>query len=223
MKAKDVQLFPIALDTLVLRSRTWDRLKFEIEYGLQRGTTANSYLIQSEKIALFDPPGESFTDIFLQTLTQRLDPKTLDYLILGHVNPNRGTTLKALLAIAPQITLVCSNPAAQSLEQILDDQTFALKVIKSGDSLDLGQGHQLEFIPTPNPRFPDQLCTYDPVTQILFTDKLFGAHVCSDQVLDEGWAVYDEDRRYYFDCLLAPSAKQITAALEKLSNKPAIL
>ena len=115
MKAKDVQLFPIALDTLVLRSRTWDRLKFEIEYGLQRGTTANSYLIQSEKIALFDPPGESFTDIFLQTLTQRLDPKTLDYLILGHVNPNRGTTLKALLAIAPQITLVCSNPAAQSL------------------------------------------------------------------------------------------------------------
>ena len=223
MKAKDVQVFPIALNTLVLRSRTWDRLKFEIEYGLQRGTTANSYLIQGEKIALFDPPGESFTDIFLQTLTQRLDPKTLDYLILGHVNPNRGTTLKALLAIAPQITLVCSNPAAQSLEQILDDQTFTLKVIKSGDSLDLGQGHQLEFIPTPNPRFPDQLCTYDPVTQILFTDKLFGAHVCSDQVLDEGWTVYEEDRRYYFDCLLAPSAKQITTALEKLSSKPAVL
>ncbi len=222
MKAKDVQVFPIALDSWVLRSRTWERLKFEIEYGLQRGTTANSYLIQGEKIALFDPPGESFTDIFLQSLRQRLDPKSLDYLILGHVNLNRGETIKALLAIAPQITLVCSNPAAQSLEKILADQVFELKVIKSGDSLDLGKGHHLEFIPTPNPRFPDQLCTYDPVTQILFTDKLFGAHVCGDQVLDEGWTVYNEDRRYYFDCLLAPSAKQVAIALEKLSSKSAI-
>ena len=223
MKAKDVQVFPIASDTLVLRSRTWDRLKFEIEYGLQRGTTANSYVIQGEKIALFDPPGESFTEIFLQTLTQRIDPKRLDYLILGHVNPNRGETLKTLLNLAPQIILVCSNPAAQSLEKILEDQVLKLKVIKSGDKLDLGKRHHLEFIPTPNPRFPDQLCTYDPATQILFTDKLFGAHVCGDQVLDEGWTVYNEDRRYYFDCLLAPSAKQVSASLEKLSSKAAIL
>lgn len=219
MKAKDVQVLPIAADTTVLRSRTWDRLKFEIEYGLRRGTTANSYLIRGEQIALFDPPGESFTEIFLQALSQRLDLKTLDYIILGHVNPNRGATLKALLAIAPQITFVCSNPAAQSLEKILEEQSLTIKVIKTGDSLDLGNGHHLEFIPAPNPRFPDQLCTYDPASRILFTDKLFGAHVCGDQVFDEGWTVYNEDRRYYFDCLLAPSAKQVTAALEKLSSK----
>ena len=29
-KAKDVQVFPVAADTRVLRSRTWERLKFEI-------------------------------------------------------------------------------------------------------------------------------------------------------------------------------------------------
>ena len=97
MQAKDVQLYPIAADTLIFRSRTWDRLKFEIEYGLQRGTTANSYLISADKIALFDPPGESFSDIFLETLQQRLDLKTLDYIILGHVNANRSSTLKRLL------------------------------------------------------------------------------------------------------------------------------
>jgi flavorubredoxin len=38
-----------------MRSRTWDRLKFEVEYSLQRGTTANSYLIQADKTALIDP------------------------------------------------------------------------------------------------------------------------------------------------------------------------
>ncbi|AFY76261.1 putative flavoprotein [Pleurocapsa sp. PCC 7327] len=226
MKPRDVQVFPIAAQTTVLRSRTWNRLKFEIEYGLQRGTTANSYLIQADKIALFDPPGESFRDIFLKALQQRIDPKTIDYVILGHVNPNRCVTLEALLEIAPQITFICSNPAAINLKNIFSEpefniQQYNVKVVKGEEILDLGQGHQLEFIPTPNPRSPGQLCTYDPKTQVLFTDKLFGAHVCGDQVFDEGWKVYDEDRRYYFDCLMAPYAKHIATALEKLSDKPA--
>ncbi|MEA5508181.1 diflavin flavoprotein [Crocosphaera sp. UHCC 0190] len=222
IKPRDVQVCPIGVETLVLRSRTWDRLKFEIEYGLQRGTTANSYLIQADKIALFDPPGESFTEIFLKAIKQRIDPKTIDYVILSHVNPNRGETIKALLEIAPQITIVCSNPGAMLLPNILLPQfPNQLKVVKGEDTLDLGQGHELEFIPTPNPRYPAQLCTYDPKTEILYTDKLFGAHVCGDQIFDEGWAVYAEDRRYYFDCLIAPYGKQIATGLEKLSRKPA--
>ena len=218
--AKDVQVFPLAPQTLILRSRTWERLKFEIEYGLQRGTTANSLVIEGDRLALFDPPGESFTDIFLQALQQRWDVHRLDYVVLGHVNANRATTLQALLALAPQVKILCSNPAALSLETLLQGQDYQVQVCKGGDTLDLGQGHVLEFIPTPTPRFPDQLCTYDPQTQLLLTDKLFGCHVCGDQVLDEGGAIYQEDRRYYFDCVLAPSAKQVSVALEKLAGYP---
>ena len=39
-KPRDVQIAQIAPDTTVLRSRTWERLKFEIEYARQKGTTA---------------------------------------------------------------------------------------------------------------------------------------------------------------------------------------
>ncbi len=216
---KDVQVFPLAAETTVFRSRTWDRLKFEIEYGLQRGTTANSYLIKAEKVALFDPPGESFCDLFLKTLSDRFDIQSIDYLILGHVNPNRAFTLDKLLEINPNLTLVCSNPAALSLGKLLENHALNLSIIKGEDTLDLGKGHLLSFIPTPNPRFPDQLCTFDPKTAILYSDKLFGSHVCGDQVFDEGWTVYAEDRRYYFECLMAPYAKQIAAALGKLSQK----
>ncbi|GAB4545804.1 MAG: diflavin flavoprotein [Pleurocapsa sp.] len=222
-KAKDVQVFPVAADTRVLRSRTWERLKFEIEYALQKGTTANSYIIEGDKTALIDIPGESFTDIFLQALQERISPQKIDYVILGHINPNRATTLKSLLAIAPQITIVCSNPAAISLEKIWQEQnvTFNIKVIKNEETLNLGQGHNLEFVPTPNPRYPDHLCTYDPKTEVLYTDKLFGCHVCGDRVFDEGWTIDREDRRYYFDCLMAPHARQIAANLTKLADKPA--
>lgn len=220
-KAKDVQVFPVAANTRVLRSRTWERLKFEIEYALQKGTTANSYLIEGDKVALFDPPGESFTKIFLDALQLRIDPKQIDYVVLGHINPNRAATLKALLEIAPQIEIVCSNPSVISLKKILPDVELKTRVIKGEETLDLGQGHLLEFIPTPNPRYPDHLCTYDPKTEVLYTDKIFGCHVCGDRVFDEGWTVDAEDRRYYFDCLMAPHARQIIASLDKLADKPA--
>ena len=220
-KTKDVQVFPVTDEIKVFRSRTWDRLKFEIEYGLQKGTTANSYLIEGDKIALFDPPGESFTEIFIEALKDRIDPKKIDYVILGHINPNRGETIKTLLEIAPQITFVCSNPAAISLRKIVAEQSPKIKVIKAEETLDLGKGHNLEFILAPNPRYPDLLCTYDPKTQVLFTDKLFGAHICGDRVFDEGWQIDIEDRRYYFDCVIAPYARQVVADIEKIASKSA--
>jgi flavorubredoxin/flavin reductase (DIM6/NTAB) family NADH-FMN oxidoreductase RutF len=215
---RDVQVLGIAPQTTVLRSRSWSRLRFEIEYARERGTTANSYVIAADKTALLDPPGESFSDRFLDALTQRFDLQHLDYVILGHVNPNRAATLKAVLTRAPHITLVCSNPAAIALRDLLPDQTLNLRVIKSGDDdgLDLGQGHHLQFVPIPTPRYSDGLCVYDPLTRIHYTDKFFGAHICGDQIFDEGWTAFLDDRRYYFDCLMAPHARQVAAALDKM-------
>ncbi|WP_250125432.1 diflavin flavoprotein [Chroococcidiopsis sp. CCMEE 29] len=220
MKPRDVQVLPIGIDTTVLRSRSWTRLRFEIEYALAKGTTANSYLIQADKIALIDPPGETFTQIYLAALQQRLDLTRLDYVILGHVNPNRAATIKALLDLAPQITFVCSNPGAINLRSALPDRDLKIIVMRGEETLDIGKGHHLQFIPTPSPRWPDEICTYDPQTEILYTDKLFGAHICGDQVFDEGWEIFSEDRRYYYDCLMAPHARQVETALDKLSDLP---
>jgi flavorubredoxin/flavin reductase (DIM6/NTAB) family NADH-FMN oxidoreductase RutF len=220
IKPRDVQVASIAAaDTTILRSRTWDRLKFEVEYSLQRGTTANSYLIQADKIALLDPPGESFTEIFLHQLQQSVNLQQLNYIILSHVNPNRMVTLKALLELAPQVTFVCSKPGAIALQSALREQQQVLKiwVPRADETIDLGQGHQLQFISIPTPRWPDGLCTYDPASRILFTDKLFGCHVCGDEVLDENWKRLDEDRRFYYDCLHASQSRQVEVALDKLA------
>ncbi len=216
-KPRDVQVASIGADTTVLRSRTWDRLKFEVEYSLQRGTTANSYLIQADKTALLDPPGESFTQIYLQELQQCVDLQQLDYVILGHVNPNRSVTLKALIQLAPQVTFVCSKAGAVALRAAFPYQELKILVARGEETLDLGKGHQLEFISIPTPRWPDELCTYDAETRILFTDKLFGAHVCGEPIFDEGWKLLDEDRRYYYDCLHAAQSRQVEVALDKFA------
>ncbi|AFY48521.1 putative flavoprotein [Nostoc sp. PCC 7524] len=218
IRPRDVQVAEIGQNTLVLRSRTWERLKFEVEYSRQRGTTANSYLIQADKIALIDPPGESFTTIYLDQLAQNLDLTRLDYIILGHVNPNRSATLKELLAQAPQVTLICSRPAANVLKATFPEWESRIQAVRWEDSLDLGQGHRLNFITVPTPRWPDGLCTYDTATKILYTDKFFGAHICEDTLFDEDWKQLDGERRYYFDCLHAPQAKQVEVALDKLAG-----
>lgn len=221
-KPRDIQTLQIAAETLLLRSRSWGRLRFEIEYALQRGTTANSYLIQGNKIALFDPPGESFTETFLTELQNRLDVTKIDYIILGHVNPNRAETLKKLQEIAPQSTFVCSNPGAIALRSLLPEEGLNLKVMRGDENLNLGQGHRLLFTPIPTPRWPDGLATYDTKTQILFSDKFFGAHVCGDQIFDEGWTIYNEDRRYYFDSLMASQATQVATVLDRLEALPPV-
>ena len=221
-KPKDLQIAIIDKETKVLRSRTWDRLKFEVEYSLGKGTTANSYLIEADQTVIIDPPGESFTENYLESLRLRINWNRLNYIIIQHFNTNRAATVKALLALAPQVTIVCSNPAALKLKEYFAGEKIAIQVVRGEDTLDLGQGHELQFMTNPTPKWPDGLMTYDPVTQILFTDKFFGAHVCGNQIADEGWIVYNEDRRFYFDSLHAPQAKQVISTLEKIADFPEV-
>lgn len=216
-KPKDVQVAEIGANTQVLRSRTWNRLKFEVEYSRQKGTTANSYLIQAEKTALIDLPGESFTEIFLKELHEHQYFQKLDYVILGHINSNRIVTLKILLELAPQITIVCSRPAANTLKSAFPDRDLRINAVRGEEVLDLGKGHELRFAFVPTPRWVDGLCTFDPATRILYTDKLFGAHICDDPIFDENWKQLDGDRHYYFDCLHAAQSRQVEAALDKLT------
>jgi flavorubredoxin/flavin reductase (DIM6/NTAB) family NADH-FMN oxidoreductase RutF len=220
-KPRDVQVAPIAAQTTLIRSRSWTRLKFEVEYALQRGTTANTYLIQADRCALIDPPGETFTALFLDALQARFDVTTLDFIVMSRVNPNRCATLKALVEIAPQVMIVASNPGALVLKEALPELTQSIQIVRSEEDLDLGQGHVLKFIPTSNPRWPTSICTYDPATQVLFSDKLFGAHICGDQIFDEGFLAFQEDRQYYYDCLMAPNTRQVEALLDKLADYPA--
>ena len=218
VKPRDVKVADIGTNTKVLRSRTWEQLKFEVEYSREKGTTSNSYLIQADKIALIDPPGQSFTDIYLETLGQNLDWQQLDYIILQHVNPNRLATLKVLAQKAPQAKIICSKPALNALKDTLEINQ--IQVIKDQETLALGQGHQLKFLSVPTPRWVDGLCTYDPQTQILYTDKFFGAHYCGEAIFDENWKQLDQDRRFYFDCLHAAQSKQLETALAKITPLP---
>ena len=129
-KRLTIQTAAIAPDTTVLRSLDWDRDRFDIEFGLQNGTTYNSYLIRGDKIALVDSSHEKFRQLYLDTLTGLIDPQTIDYLVISHTEPDHSGLVKDLLQLAPQITVVGSKVAIQFLDNFVH-QPFERRLVNS--------------------------------------------------------------------------------------------
>ena len=216
-----MQTVEIAPKTTAIRSLDWDRDRFDIEFGLQNGTTYNSFLIQGEQTALVDTSHEKFRGLYLDTLMGLIDPTKLDYLIISHTEPDHSGLVKDVLALAPQITVVGSKVAIQFLENWLH-QPFEQRIVKNGDRLDLGNGHVLEFVIAPNLHWPDTIFTYDAKTQILYTCDAFGMHYCDDHTFDEDLDLIEEDFRHYYDCLMGPNARSVLSAIKRMSELPEI-
>ena len=216
-----LQTLEIAENTTAIRSLDWDRDRFDIEFELRNGTTYNSFLIRSEKTALVDTSHEKFHDLYLDTLKQLINPAAIDYLIISHTEPDHSGLVKEVLALAPQVTVVGSKVAIQFLDDLVH-QPFNRLLVKNGDRIDLGNGHELEFVSAPNLHWPDTILTYDHKTQSLFTCDVFGMHYCDDNTYDEELTLLDADYQLYYDCLMGPNARSVLAALKRMGDLPDI-
>ncbi|AGY57630.1 diflavin flavoprotein [Gloeobacter kilaueensis] len=214
-KRLTVQSQPIAEDTVALRSLDWDRDRFDIEFGLQNGTTYNSFLIKGEKTALIDTSHEKFRKLYLDLLKGSVDPKSIDYLVISHTEPDHSGLVADVLALAPQATVIASRMALQFLSSMVH-RRFPQRAVKSGDTLDLGGGHVLEFISAPNLHWPDTMFTFDRGTGVLYTCDAFGMHYCGESLFDEDLAAIEADYRFYYECLMAPNARSVLGALKRM-------
>lgn len=216
-KRLTMQQADVALDTSTLRSLDWDRDRFDIEFGLQNGTTYNSFLIRGEKTALVDTSHEKFRQLYLDALKGAIDPTAIDYLIISHTEPDHSGLVPDVLELAPQATVVGSKVAIQFLENLVH-RPFEKLIVKNGDRLDLGKGHELEFVMAPNLHWPDTIFTYDAGSQTLFTCDAFGMHFCSDATYDEDLATIEADFRFYYDCLMGPNARSVLSAMKRMDK-----
>ncbi|KAF6262522.1 flavodoxin-like protein [Scenedesmus sp. NREL 46B-D3] len=238
-----VVCLPVTKNIKCLRGVCNERLKYEVEYSLKKGTSENSYLLKGGNgkfTVLLDVPFKAFAEDFVMSaLSREVDPTDLSHVIITHVGPNRIPTLKLLLEAAlagrtaeKPLKIVASNPAQAALEKGLADVLTPacpvewVKVKGSGEaSIPITEAYSLTAMLTPTPRWPDAMCVVDPLSKVVFTSKLFSSHVAPGLLNTKagasafdvgGWEAYGDHWRYFFDCMLAPMAPQAQSALDKL-------
>lgn len=217
VKRLTIQTVEIDQDTTAIRSLDWNRDRFDIEFGLQNGTTYNSFLIRGEQTALVDTSHEKFRQLYFDTLTGLINPQDIDYLIISHTEPDHSGLVKDLLQKAPDITVVGSKVAIQFLEDLVH-QPFKRRIVKNGDRLDLGNGHEFEFVIAPNLHWPDTIFSFDHKTQILYTCDAFGMHYCTDSTFDDDLSAIEKDFQYYYECLMGPNARSVLSAMKRMAE-----
>mmetsp|Transcript_122662 Transcript_122662/g.183498 ORF Transcript_122662/g.183498 Transcript_122662/m.183498 type:complete len:710 (+) Transcript_122662:120-2249(+) len=214
----------VAADTTTIRSLDWDRDRFDIEFALERGTTYNSYVIKgSDKVAIVDTSHEKFDKLFFDALDKEVDYATVSYIIVSHTEPDHSGLIfkvleKAKAAGNEDLTVVGSKVCIQFLENLCFTP-FKSQVVANNHKIDLGGGHELEFVIAPNLHWPDTMFTFDHGTGLLYTCDAFGMHYCSDDLKDtEGVKALLPHYALYYDCLMKPNARSVLTALKKTAG-----
>jgi len=227
-----------------LRCLSPNRLRFEVEYGLERGTSANAFLFEAGGSTdghavppvLVHPPGASFATPFLEQLEKLVAPDAPMKVVVGHVNPNRVELLRRLAARWPALMLVASNAGARLLEDLWSQEKPTppgasaeasrpaipplppIDVVKHEVSRPLAGDYRLHLIPAPTPRWPGALIAFEESSGLLMSGKFFAAHLCVEPFAEPNRSSTEEDRRYFYDRLMAPMARQVETVVDRLDT-----
>lgn len=213
---KNDTTIPVNKDVTWIGILDTDIVTFDVVMETKYGTTYNSYFINADKKTIVETAKESFRDAYLAKVRQVTDPEEIEYIVMNHTEPDHSGSLKHLLELAPNATVVGSGNALRYLEDIVGRPFRSLKV-KDGDTLDLGN-KTLRFVGAPNLHWPDTMYTWLEDDRILFTCDSFGSHFCDERMFDDLVGDFDEAFTYYFDIILKPYSKFMLKAIEKISN-----
>ena len=175
---------------------------FEGVYSVPAGVSYNSYLLTDEKTVLFDTVDKAVGRIFFENLEHGLGGRTLDYLIVHHMEPDHSATLSELLLRHPETTVVCNDKTAVMIAQFFGPGAAGrMQLVKEGDTLSTG-AHELTFYMAPMIHWPEVMMTYDKTAHTLFTADAFGVFGALNGAIFADEVDFDRDylkeaRRYY--------------------------
>ena len=186
---------------------------FESQYVVPNGVSYNSYVILDEKVTLMDTVDQRATKEWLENLDAVLEGRTIDYLVVSHMEPDHAANAKTLLDKFPNMKIVGNAKTFAMMSQFFDvDLTGRSVVVKEGGTLNLG-AHTLQFIMAPMVHWPEVMVTYEQSEKILFSADGFGKFGALD--VEEPWAC--EARRYYFN-IVGKYGAQVQALLKKAAT-----
>jgi anaerobic nitric oxide reductase flavorubredoxin len=152
-------------------------------YSTQRGTTYNAYLIVDKKVALVDTVQHPFADEMIERIKEIIDPSKIDYVIANHVESDHSGSIREILKLAPNATVVGTANCQAGLEKHYFGN-WKFQTVKTGDTLSLGD-RTLTFLEAPMLHWPDTMFTYIEKDALLLSNDGFGQHLASSKRFDD--------------------------------------
>ncbi|MCL2065538.1 MAG: flavin reductase [Candidatus Cloacimonetes bacterium] len=195
---------------------------FESAYPIPRGVSYNSYLILDQKTILLDCVDKSVSNIFFQNIAYLLQDRTLDYVVINHVEPDHCATLAELVFRYPEIKIIGNARTLTMLKQFFtfDVEKHFIEV-KEGDEISTGR-HMFLFITAAMVHWPEVMMTYDSIDKYLYSADAFGTfgtlngNIFADELDFE--KDFLEDARRYYTNIVGKYGKMVEAVLKKAST-----
>lgn len=195
---------------------------FENLFPIPRGVSYNSYLIMDEKTTLMDTVDFSISRQFIENVQYVLAGRTLDYLVINHMEPDHCANIEVLERLYPEMKLVGNAKTVQMIKQFYEmDLEGKVIEVKEKDELSLGV-HTLQFFMAPMVHWPEVMVAYEQSEKILFSADGFGTfgalngNIFNDEMdFDRDWL--DDARRYYTN-IVGKYGVQVQALLKKAAT-----
>lgn len=195
---------------------------FEGVYSVPDGVSYNSYLLMDEKTVLFDTVDKAVKGVFFENIKEVLGDRTLDYLVVHHMEPDHSEAIQELVMRYPDVKIICNKKIAQMIKQYFEfDIDSRAVLMKEGDTFCTGK-HNLVFVMAPMVHWPEVMVSYDTTDKILFSADGFGTFgalngaLFADEVNFER-DYLDEARRYYTN-IVGKYGDQVQALLKKAAT-----
>lgn len=194
---------------------------FENIHPIERGVSYNSYLLLDEKTVLFDTVDWSICRQFLENIKGVLGDRTLDYMVINHMEPDHAACIEEIVLRYPDLKIICTEKASLFMHQFgfsIDDKLIK---VKEGDTMSFGK-HNLLFITAPMVHWPEVMVTYDTTNGVLFSADAFGSFGALDGKLfndemdfDRDWI---EDARRYYTNIVGKYGPHVQSLLNKAKD-----
>lgn len=181
------------------------------------GSSQNAYLIEEEKTVLIDTVWKPHDEFFVNNLKKEIDLNSIDYIVVNHGEIDHSGSLPALMKEIPDTPIYCTKNALSSLKgQFHEDWNF--NVVKTGDSLDIGNGKKLIFVEMMMLHWPDSMATYLTEDNILFSNDAFGQHFAVNELFNDkaNQCILEKEALKYYANILTPFANIAKKKIEEI-------
>lgn len=155
------------------------------DYSIINGSSQNSYLIQEEKNVLIDTVWAPHRFEFIDNLKKEINLKDIDFIVANHGEVDHSGALVDLMKEIPDTPIYCTANAVKSIEGQYGKHGWNFKTVKTGDSVDIGNGKKLIFVEMKMLHWPDSMATYMTSDNILFSNDAFGQHYAVEELFND--------------------------------------